>query len=268
VIPDISGFLPAWTAATVLVFGAVTVLWAVSVRTRDVSTIDVFWGPAYLVAVVAAWWTSPTSEWAIPTMVLVGLWAGRLAIHLAPRLRDPEDRRYAEMRERRGPTFRWSSLVRVFWLQAVLVVVLGGPLIATVLAPGRPGTAAGLAAVVVLGGLVFEAVADAQLARFLRHSASEGQVLDTGLWRYSRHPNYFGEAVVWWGFGLWTAFALGTPLTLVVSALMTALLLRVSGVPLLEPHLESTRPGYAAYARRTSAFVPMPPSRSDGTADE
>jgi steroid 5-alpha reductase family enzyme len=165
------------------------------------------------------------------------------------------------MRESAGPGFRWSSLVSVFWLQATLVVVLGTPLIATMLAPGDPGRGAAAAAFVILVGLVFEAVADAQLSAFLRDPTSEGRVLDTGLWRYSRHPNYFGEAVVWWGLGLWTAFALGTPLPLISSVLMTALLLRVSGIPLLEPHLESSRPGYADYARRTSAFVPMPPSR-------
>ncbi len=259
----IEGFVPAWTTAAAAVFALMTLVWVVSLARDDVSIVDVVWGPAYLVAVLAAWWTSPTSAWALPTVALVAAWAMRLAFHLAPRVREPEDRRYAEMRARNGQAFRWSSLVRVFWLQGAIVVVFSVPLVATVLAPGAPGGWATVAAGVVLAGLVFEAIADAQLSTFRASGGTDGRVLDTGLWRYSRHPNYFGEAVVWWGFGLWTTVALGSPLPLIVSGLMTGLLLRVSGIPLLEPHLESTRPGYAAYARRTSAFVPWPPSAPD-----
>lgn len=271
-IPGVPGFLPAWATAAGAVFALMSLVWVVSLRLDDVSIIDVFWGPAYLVAVLAAWWTSPTSDWALPTIVLVGVWALRLAVHLAPRIPEPEDRRYAEMRERAGSGFRWSSLIRVFWLQAALVTVFSIPLVATVLAPGAPGAWAAVAALVTLGGLVFEAVADAQLRAFKQAPDTGGEVLNTGLWRYSRHPNYFGEAVVWWGLGLWTAIALGTPLTLLVSVGMTLLLLRVSGIPLQEPHLESSRPGYAEYARRTSAFVPLPPKGpaqdESGTRDD
>ncbi len=262
-IPQVPGFVAAWLPASGAVFGLMTLVWLVSLVRDDVSIIDVVWGPAYLVAVTVAWVVGSPAGWALPTLLLVGVWAVRLGVHLAPRALEPEDRRYAEMRESAGARFRWTSLVKVFWLQATLVALFSAPLVATVIVDGSPGPAAIVAAVVAIGGLVFEAVADAQLSAFRNDPESEGQVLNTGLWRYSRHPNYFGEAVVWWGFGAWTAFALGTPLTLVVSVLMTGLLVRVSGIPLMEPHLESTRPGYAEYARRTSAFVPWPPKAED-----
>lgn len=264
-IPEVPGFLGVWLAASGAVFCLMTLLWLVSLVRDDVSIIDVFWGPAYLVAVGVAWAVGTPGGWALATLGLVAVWAVRLGLHLAPRALESEDRRYAEMRKSTGPAFRWTSLVKVFWLQAALVALFSSPLVAAVLVDGSPGPAAVAAAVLAMGGLVFEAVADAQLAAFRNDPDSEGQVLNTGLWRYSRHPNYFGEAVVWWGFGAWTALALGTPLPLVVSALMTGLLVRVSGIPLLEPHLESTRPGYAEYARRTSAFVPLPPG---GGADD
>jgi len=263
VIPEVPGFGAAWASAAVAVYALVTLVWVASVVRSDVSIIDAFWGPAYLVALVAAWRTSPNSAWAVPTLVLVGAWAIRLALHLAPRLGEEEDYRYAAMRERNGPAFRWTSLPRVFWLQGTLVVLFSSPLVATVIAPGMPGELAAAGAALAIGGLIFEAIADAQLAAFKRDPDSKGSVMDHGLWRYSRHPNYFGEAVVWWGLGLWSAAALGSPLPLLVSVLMTLLLLRVSGVPLLESHLESTRPGYAEYARRTSAFVPLPPRGDD-----
>jgi len=263
VIPEVPGFLATWLPASVAVFGLMTVLWLISLVRDDVSIVDVVWGPAYLVAVGVAWMVGTPGGWALPTLGLVGIWAVRLGVHLAPRALESEDRRYAEMRDSAGSRFRYTSLVKVFWLQAALVALFSSPLVATVLVDGTPGPAAIVAAVVAMGGLVFEAVADAQLSAFRNDPDSEGRVLKTGLWRYSRHPNYFGEAVVWWGFGGWTALALESPLPLLVSALMTGLLVRVSGIPLLEPHLESTRPGYAEYARRTSAFVPLPPSEGD-----
>jgi len=268
VIPSVPGFVDAWLSASAAVFAAMTVVWLVSLVLDDVSIVDVFWGPAYLLAVAVAWVVGPTSGWALPTIGLVGLWSIRLGVHLAPRVAEPEDRRYAEMRESAGSAFRWTSLVKVFWLQAGLVAVFSSPLVAAVVVDGSPGPTAFAAAAVAMGGLVFEAVADRQLTTFRNDPDSDGRVLNTGLWRYSRHPNYFGEAVVWWGFGAWCALALGTPLPLLVSVLMTGLLVRVSGIPLMEPHLESTRPGYAEYARRTSAFIPLPPRAGTSSDDE
>jgi steroid 5-alpha reductase family enzyme len=153
------------------------------------------------------------------------------------------------------------SLFRVFWLQGAILWVVSAPLYAAVRAPGGLGALDYVGAALVLVGLALESTADLQLTRFRADPANRGRVLDSGLWRYSRHPNYFGDAVVWWGFysiavaagGWWTAFA---------PAIMTLLLTRVSGVPLLEKGLAASRPGYSEYVRRTSAFVPWPPKAS------
>jgi steroid 5-alpha reductase family enzyme len=258
-LPAVPGFFGAWGQAALVVFGLLTLLWVVSVIRDDVSIIDVAWGPAYLGALLPVAFDGELEPRTVVLLCIVAAWSIRLAVHLAPRVREPEDYRYAEMRKRNGPAFRWTSLVRVFWLQAALATLFSTPLVAAALVGGSPGVLGWAGAALAMAGLVFEAVADAQLAAFKADPASGGRVLDSGLWRYSRHPNYFGEATVWWGFGLFCADALAHPIPFVVSLLMTLLLLRVSGVPLLESHLESTRPGYAEYARRTSAFVPLPP---------
>lgn len=264
-LPTVPGFLGAWGQGALAVFGLLTLLWVISVFRDDVSIIDVAWGPAYLAAILPVVIQVQLDPARILVASLVAMWAIRLAVHLAPRVLEPEDYRYVEMRKRNGPSFRWTSLVRVFWLQAALATLFSTPLIAAVVVGGDVGVLAWVGAGIAFAGLIFEAVADAQLARFKADPSSRGRVLDTGLWRYSRHPNYFGEATVWWGFGLVCAGVLSHPLPLLVSVLMTLLLLRVSGVPLLEPHLESTRPGYAEYARRTSAFVPRPPKPAEGS---
>ena len=153
------------------------------------------------------------------------------------------------------------SYLQVFLLQGSLALVVSSPLVAAALAPAPDPLRANdlLGALVFAVGLAFESVADAQLARFRRDPANAGRALDTGLWRYTRHPNYFGEALVQWG--LWIT-ALDAPYGLPTAlgpALMTWLLLRVSGVAMLERRLVETRPGYADYVRRTSAFLPWPP---------
>lgn len=241
--------------------------WAASLPLRDASLADRIWsllvaGPAVLYA-----WTSPTSldarAWL--ALALLGLWALRLAAYITTRNRGHgEDRRYRDMRERQGPSFWWKSLYIVFGLQAFLGWIVGWPLLAAITHP-RPLQALDIAGLAIgAGGLLFEAIADAQLARFLKGPREEGAVMDRGLWAWSRHPNYFGEACVWWGLGLvglsaggfaqaWWAFA--SPL------LMTVLLLKVSGVALMEQDIARRRPAYRAYIERTSEFVPWPPRR-------
>lgn len=245
--------------ASVLV--ALTLLWAWSLRTRDASIIDAFWGPGFALTALA-YWLADGSRGARGTLmlVLVALWGTRLGLHLLRRNRlRGEDPRYVAMRAKHGERWGRVSLFRVFWLQGAILWIVSMPLFAGV----RSGDIAWSVldvggALLVLVGLAVEATADAQLTRFRADPASIGRVLDTGLWRYSRHPNYFGDAVVWWGFyaigagggGWWTVFA---PL------IMTGLLTRVSGVPLLEKGLKTTRPEYADYVRRTSTFLPWPP---------
>lgn len=256
---------PLLTAA-IAVAGTMLTAWVVSLFRRDASIVDIAWGLGF---VILAWAAAAHAGFEAPrTALLLGMvsaWGLRLAIHLGRRnLREGEDRRYREMRAR-IPRFALVSLVTVFALQGVAMWVVALPV---TLALGDTGERAlgllGVAGVALWGiGLAFETTADAQLARFRANPAHAGLVMDRGLWRYSRHPNYFGDACAWWGIGLAAVEAdvAAHAWTLVGPLLMTVLLMRVSGVPLLEPHLRASRPGYEAYARRTSAFVPLPPKR-------
>lgn len=238
------------------------VLWGVSLARRDASLVDIFWGPGFVAAAWLAWFRGGqgTSGWQLLHLAMVTIWGLRLAAHIAWRgWGHGEDRRYAAMRRKHGDRFRWVSLFTVFLLQGTLVALLCAPLATVQLHPAvRPFwcfAGGGL----WLAGFLFEAIADAQLLAFQRDPGSRGRVLDSGLWRYSRHPNYFGESLLWWGYG---AFALGVPggfWTLFAPLAMTLLLLRVSGVPLLEAGMEQRRPGYRGYVEKTSSFIPWPP---------
>lgn len=189
---------------------------------------------------------------------LVALWAARLGLHLLARNRaHGEDARYAAMRARHGDRFGVVSLFTVFWLQAGILWVVSLPLLGAVVGRAPLGAWDLAGSLLFLAGFVMEAVADAQLRRFRGEPSNRGRVLDSGLWRYSRHPNYFGDAVLWWGLWL-VAVGGGAWWSVVGPVLMIFLLVKVSGVALLERSLMESRPGYADYARRTSAFVPWP----------
>ncbi len=187
---------------------------------------------------------------------LAGAWALRLSIYIAWRHRgQPEDRRYQAIRRRNEPNFQWKSLYLVFGLQALLGWLVAAPLMAAVASPAPWSPLDGVGVAVAAFGLLYEAVADAQMARFRADPRNRGTVMDRGLWRFSRHPNYFGECCLWWGLWLVAAGA-GAWWTVLSPLLMTVLLLKVSGVPLLEQDLGRHRPGYADYVRRTPSFVP------------
>jgi len=247
--------------------GLTTLVWLISLVRRDASIVDVFWGLGF---VLLAWLYRGLGEGAgdggrqalVP--VLVTIWGGRLSAHILWRnWGRGEDYRYAAMRRKWGPRFGLLSLAIVFWLQGVLLWIVAMPLLQVQAVGSVPWSwLDGLGVALVVAGLIFEAVGDWQLARFRRDPANAGDVMDRGLWRYTRHPNYFGDVLLWWGFG---AFALATPggaWALTGPLLMTTLILRVSGVTLLEEGLHASRPGYADYVRRTSAFVPWPPKPS------
>ncbi|MHB1846613.1 MAG: DUF1295 domain-containing protein [Deltaproteobacteria bacterium] len=247
-----------WNVA--LVFGLMTALWVVSVRLRDASIVDPWWSMAFLLVTGHTALRTGVTPAKVLLLFVVGAWSLRLWLHLLLRSRGrPEDPRYASFRRRFGPQrYWWVSFFQVFLLQGSLALLISAPLqLAAAAAPPGPIAVTDLAGLVLFAaGFLFEAVADWQLQSFRRDAANRGKVLDTGLWRWSRHPNYFGEAVLWWGFWL---LALGQPLgwaTALAPALMTFLLLRVSGVTLLDAHLKSSKPGYEDYARRTSTFVP------------
>ena len=245
---------------------AMTLLWLVSLVRRDASIIDAFWGPGFaLVAVVSlALGPEPTAHaWLLTAMT--GLWAGRLGIHLLARnLRHGEDRRYRAMRETGGPGWMYRSYVTVFLLQGALIWLISLTLqTAIAFSPAgaltHPLTIAGAA--LFLFGFLFEAIADGQLKRFKTDPANAGRVMDRGLWRFSRHPNYFGEACVWWGLYIAACPAPWAAATVCGPLLVTVLLTRVSGVPLAEGNLRERSPEYRAYVDRTSAFIPWIPRR-------
>ncbi|MBS0320755.1 MAG: DUF1295 domain-containing protein [Proteobacteria bacterium] len=235
-------------------------VWPLSIRWHDVSIVDIAWAwmvtvPAFVVAATI----TVTGPRALAILALATAWALRLSLYIAARRRgQPEDRRYQAIRARNEPNFARKSLYLVFGLQAVLAWIVALPLMAAVAsaAPWRALDVAGLA--LFAFGVVYESVADAQLARFTADPAQRGKVMDRGLWRYSRHPNYFGECCIWWGAWL-VAVAAGAWWSVLSPLLMTVLLLKISGVGLLERDIGGRRPGYADYVRRTPAFVPGRP---------
>lgn len=238
--------------------------WAVSVPLHDASLADRVWSLMIAAPACAYAWFVPPDPRGWVMLALLLAWALRLAVYITLRNHgEGEDKRYRAMRERRGATFWLQSLWIVFGLQGVLAWVVGFPLLAAA-GDQRPWNLFDLAgAALAAAGIVLEAMADAQLARFKRDSANAGQVMDRGLWRYSRHPNYFGECCVWWGLGLMalSAGGWGATWSLVSPLLMTVLLLKVSGVTLLEQDLRERKPAYRDYVARTSAFIPWPPRR-------
>jgi steroid 5-alpha reductase family enzyme len=250
-------------ANAALVLLMMSALWLASIPLRNVSIVDPWWSMGFLLVTAHTAWRTGVDASKLVLLGAVALWALRLWWHLLRRsLGKPEDVRYAAFRQKYGPErYWWFSFFQVFLLQGVLMLVISLPLQAAAAAP----TGAALSVLQVLGLAVFaigfgwEAVADAQLQRFREDPSKRGAVLNTGLWRTSRHPNYFGEAVLHWGLWLWACAAPQGVWCVFAPALMTFLLLRVSGVTLLDAHLLETRPGYADYVARTSAFFPRPP---------
>ena len=246
-----------------VVLGLMFALWLLSLLRKDASIVDPFWGAGF---VVIAWVTSMLVEsqsdrsWLL--VALTTIWGLRLTGFLLWRnLGKPEDYRYAEMRQKHGQRFPIVSLMTVFMLQGVLMWLVSWPV-----QFGQMSVAASFglldAAGVVLWatGMLFETVGDYQLSRFKSDPSNRGQVLDTGFWRYTRHPNYFGDFCVWWGLYLIAASA-GVWWTVVGPLLMSYLLLRFSGVSLLESTIVDRRPSYRSYIERTNAFFPGPPKR-------
>ena len=242
-------------------------LWVLSLAVRDASIVDPFWGLAFVAIAWAAFIRRPLPGPGVfdpsPLVVaLVTVWGVRLSAYLAWRnLGKGEDARYRRIRERFGSSFPIVSLFIVFLLQAFLAWVVSLPVQAALFIRTSDGPIAPLllAGVILWAiGLFFETVGDLQLARFLRDPANGGRVMDRGLWRYTRHPNYFGDFCVWWG--LWAvAASVGAWWTIVGPIVMSILLIRVSGAGLLERTIVERRQGYGDYIRRTSSFFPRPP---------
>ena len=252
-----------------VVLGLLVLLWAYCVKIKDVSLIDMFWGTGFVVVVwvsyfVANFGSETVDQRLLLVCLLTTIWGARLSLYLFWRNHGkPEDYRYAAMREKHGARFWWVSLLTVFLLQGILlwfvslpVQVVAGSEFASL------GWLDGIGAAVWAIGFIFESVGDYQLARFRSDPANRGKVLETGLWRFTRHPNYFGDFCVWWGLyliaigggGVWM---IGSPL------LMSFLLIKVSGVRLTEKSISNRRPAYESYKRRTNAFFPWLPKKDD-----
>lgn len=248
------------TSAIVIV-ALVTLTWIASVALRDASVIDPVWPLGFVAVAITAFVAGDGDEGRrLLILVLVAVWGLRLSAYLFWRNAGKgEDFRYQAMRARRGPNFWIISLVTIFLLQGVLMWIVSLPVqLAAVPSRGLGLLAvAGVAAWAI--GFAFETIGDWQLARFRANPASKGKVLDTGLWRYTRHPNYFGDFMVWWGIFLVAAESGAGAWGFIGPVLMTVLLVKVSGAGLLEKDIEQRRPGYADYVRRTSGFLPRPP---------
>jgi steroid 5-alpha reductase family enzyme len=251
-----------WFSALPLLIGAATLTWLLSLPLRNVAIVDALWSLMFFLAgVVYALNSDPRAPRLSLVLWLLVLWAARLALHITLRnAGQAEDRRYREIRERNQPGFAVKSLYLVFWLQALLAWVISLPLLGA-FASNRPIGLLDHAGVGLwLLGFAFEAGADWQLSRFKKDPANADQVMDRGLWRYSRHPNYFGEFCVWWGFYC-VALSAGAWWSAAGPLVVTFLLLRVSGVRLLEKDIGNRRPRYADYVLKTNAFFPGPPRK-------
>ncbi len=235
--------------------------WLVSVIKNDASIVDLIWGLGFVLVAWVSFLTANSDNWILP--VLTTVWGLRLSVYLAWRNHgQPEDYRYRAMRKRHGPSFPLVSLFTVFGVQGLVMWIVSLPLQTGAMTGDAastwllfPGTA--LWAV----GLCFEGFGDWQLARFKANPDNAGVVLDSGLWHYTRHPNYFGDFTVWWGLFLVAMASSGAWWSVIGPLLMSFFLMRVSGVTLLERTLKETKPQYANYIARTNAFFPGPPRR-------
>ena len=258
----ITTVLPAAAAAVALLMFAT---WLVSLARKDASLVDIVWGSAFvLVAAVVALVGDGAESRRSLLFAMVAIWGLRLSAYLAWRnLGHGEDYRYQAMRKKYGDRFPLVSLVVVFGLQALLVFVVSLPvqLAATATHPAGLGPLAAFGVALWLLGVSFETIGDAQLARFKADPANKGLVMDQGLWRFTRHPNYFGDFCVWWGIFAVAAETGPGRWGVVGPLMMSFLLLRVSGVAMLEKTIGKRRPGYAEYVAKTSSFFPRPPKR-------
>ena len=247
------------TAAAILIY---MTGWFIAAQVRGRNDIaDVAWGLGFILAAAVSLWAGgiyPLRGLLVSALVLV--WGIRLAAHIHSRDRGKgEDKRYRKWREEWGKWFVLRSFLQVFMLQGVLLVMVALPVIFVNQAPPTPlGLLDLLGLTIWLAGFTFETVGDRQLLNFIRDPANKGKLMTSGLWRYTRHPNYFGEVTLWWGIWLMTLALPGGWLTILGPITITFLILQVSGIPMLEKHYED-RADFQEYKRRTSAFFPLPP---------
>tara|TARA_B100000780_G_scaffold75255_1_gene50635 strand:- start:1544 stop:2323 length:780 start_codon:yes stop_codon:yes gene_type:complete len=252
-----------FSQAALIILVLVTLLWIWSVFIKNVSIVDVFWGFGFVV--VNAFYVLMSGELnsrKILILTLVSIWGLRLAIYLADRnIGKVEDFRYQEFRRNYGPKrYWWFSFFQTFLLQGVLIMIVSLPFlgISSSKSNGSLEVVDYIGIVVWLIGFIFEAGGDFQLAQFKRHDKNKGKVLNTGFWKYTRHPNYFGDSAVWWAYGIFS-IAAGGYWQIIGSIIMTILIIKISGVSLLEKTLKDTKPQYQEYIKNTNSFFPWLP---------
>jgi steroid 5-alpha reductase family enzyme len=258
-------FITIYLTLGLIILGLMSLLWLVSLALKNSSIVDIFWGTGFVITAWAAFALTPGGfdgrKWLI--CILVTLWGLRLSLHILTRnWGKPEDFRYQVWRKEAGAAWWWKSFFKVFLLQGILMWIISAPLLAAQVS-AQPAKLTWLDFIAIplwLIGFFFEAVGDWQLRRFIANPANKGKILQTGVWRYTRHPNYFGDATQWWAYYL-IALAAGGWWTVFSPVIMTFLLTRVSGVTLLEKSLKEEKPGYKEYAERTSEFIPWFPKQ-------
>lgn len=265
-------FLGLHALIGLLIFGAMTILWVVSLFLKNSSIVDIFWGMGFVVSVWLVFINTTQShgprDWLIT--ILVTIWGLRLSIYVLWRNAGKgEDFRYAKWRRQAGDSWWWRSYFKVFMLQGLIMWVIASPLTVIQL----PGNVDTLGALDTVGiglwaiGFYFEAVGDYQLYCFKADPHNKGKLLDSGVWRLTRHPNYFGDAAQWWGFYL-IAAAAGAWWSIFSPVLMTYLLVNVSGMAMLERTLKRDKPGYQRYRENTSAFIPWFPKTNHNEKED
>ena len=242
-----------------------TILWLVSIATTNVSIVDIFWGAGYVVASTIYFiFSEGNFNRQLLILILVSIWGLRLSLYLGWRnIGKGEDYRYQEFRKNYGEKhYWWVSFFQTFLLQGVLMWIISLPVLAAMFYGQETGLGIldYIAVLIWVIGISFEAGGDIQLARFKKDRANKGKVLDKGFWKYTRHPNYFGDATVWWSYALFS-IAVGSYWPIIGSLIMTFFLIKVSGVALLEKSLVETKPQYKEYIFKTSAFFPLPPKK-------
>ena len=257
--------LSLFIQAFILIIILVTLLWGLSVVIKNVSIVDLFWGMGFVVVNAFYFFNSEVYHTRqLLLLVLVSLWGLRLSAYLAWRnIGKGEDFRYQQFRKNFGPErYWWYSYFQVFLLQGALIMFVSLPLLGvnTQTVSGDLNWLDYLGITCFVIGFVFEAGGDFQLARFKQDPRNKGKVLNTGFWKYTRHPNYFGDSAVWWSFGIFS-LAAGIYWPVIGSVAMTLLIIKVSGVALLEKSLNDTKPHYREYIRKTSSFFPWFPKK-------
>lgn len=248
-----------------LILSLVSLLWLISVFIKNVSIVDIFWGMGFVILNFYFFFASEdfyTRK--LILLVLVTIWGLRLSIFLAWRnIGKGEDFRYQEFRKKYGPErYWWFSFFQVFLLQGSLTLLISLTLLGTNFATKSNALnyLDYIAIVFWIIGFIFEAGGDYQLTRFKSNPNNKGNVLNTGLWKYTRHPNYFGDSAVWWSYAIFS-IAAGSYWTVIGSILMTALIIKVSGVALLEKSLKDKKPEYMEYIQKTNSFLPWFPKK-------